>query len=254
MEDNKYILNAGNAHGITNGAEFAVYLVNDDSPPMTLVVVNTGEHSAVMDVPPGASRFALVTSAFAFKTKAGTEENIRFHIAMANKLTIVFEALSEEIPHKFRILCVDSQSEADFDIVLESDQVVFHILNPFVTRYGSTRIPYRIAPVHDSVYTVICAMAHYHRYLRRTNSSHPQHDVRIEFLKLKSYYDNNFEDQFKPDGPNLNVGGVVNLVVGPDDMYGIKIVNESDLTLYPSVFFFDSDLSIGESILSNKDS
>jgi hypothetical protein len=67
MEDNKYILNAGNAHGITNGAEFAVYLLNDDSPPMTLIVVNTGEYSAVMDVPPGASRFALVTSVFGIR-------------------------------------------------------------------------------------------------------------------------------------------------------------------------------------------
>jgi hypothetical protein len=193
-------------------------------------------------------------SAFAFKPKAATEENIRFHIGMDNKLTSVFEALSEEIPHKCRILCLDSQFEADFDMVLEGDQIVFHVLNPFVTRYGLACIPYRIAPVRDDVYTVIRAMAHYHRYLRRTNSSRPQHDVRIEFLKLESYFDDNFDDQFEPDGPNLNVGGVVNLVVGRDDMYGIKIVNESDLALYPSVFFFDSDLSISESILSNNDS
>jgi hypothetical protein len=58
-------------------------------------------------------------------------------------------------------------------------------------------------------------------------------------------YNEDFSPITVPVGENLNAGGIVDIVVNPDDIYGIKLVNNSALNLYPSLFFFDnSDLSI----------
>jgi len=49
----------------------------------------------------------------------------------------------------------------------------------------------------------------------------------------------------QPIGPNLNRENIIDLQVQSDKMYGMKIINNSDMALYPSLFFFDSsDLSI----------
>ena len=71
--------------------------------------------------------------------------------------------------------------------------------------------------------------------------------IQLDFKKLKELeeYDEDFNTVLEAVGDNLNVSGIVDLVVDPDDMYGIKLINTSDLDLYPSLFFFDnSDLSI----------
>jgi len=53
-----------------------------------------------------------------------------------------------------------------------------------------------------------------------------------------------------PDTPNLVQDGVVDLCVDETSMYGIKITNDTNVALFPSLFYFDnSDLSIQSSYL-----
>ena len=65
-------------------------------------------------------------------------------------------------------------------------------------------------------------------------------------------YDDDFNPIVKPVGDNLNVEGVVDLVVNTDDLYGIKLVNNSAYDLYPSLFFFDNSDQVQHCFHSNK--
>lgn len=243
MDCDRYILDAGSAHGVTDGAEFAVYGHRDwppKTPPLgTLVVVDTSAFSASMFVL-GASGFALNDSGFALQTKVGAEEDLRLHIAIDETFVSVFEALAQEMqrtgPDRRRIL-LSERDNAELDVELEDGQVVFNILDPLVTKFGLTRMPARIG-VAD-VWPVLRAAAHYRWHLRRTNKKPIfQNKVRIEFKQLKG------SRELQPYGPDLNVNGVIDFVVDEDAMYGIKIINDTAKPLYPSLFYFDnSDLS-----------
>ena len=255
MESDKYVMYAGAAHGINNGAEFAVYKDRETplkTPPFgTLVVKETGAFTTTMHLPDNAIAFALAGTGFAMQTKMGEEEDLRLHIALNDKLTPVFKALGEEMLrtdlNRRRISLVE-KDKAELDIAIDGDHVVFNILNPQVTLFGLKQMPFRVEPTYEDVYPVICASAHYYWHLRRNNTSNVlQNQVQLEFKKMQELdeYDEDFNPIFAPTGDNLNTAGVVDIVVDPDDMYGIKLVNNSALDLYPSLFFFDnSDLSI----------
>jgi hypothetical protein len=253
MEDGKYVLEAGAAHGITDGAEFLVYQ-EQDSPPRTpplgtLVACNVTAFSATMDFPPDAIRFVLAQPAFALQTKSGTEEDLRLHVAMNQRFINVFQELAREMersgPNHRRFLLVE-RGHAELDIDLEDGQVVFNILNPLVTKYGLVRMPFQISP-DDHVDSIIRAAAHYHWHLRRHGTNTLQDGVQIEFKALEHDINDKFHLIYRPTGPNLNKGGVVDIVVDSNRMYCIKIINNTTLALYGSLFFFDnSDLSIRE--------
>lgn len=249
-------MDAGAAHGINTGAEFAVY-EDCESPPKksplgTLIVKEIDAFTTALVHHPGnIPAFVLTGVGYALQTKAGEEEDLRLHVALDDKLTPVFEALAQEMlrtgSDRRRILLVE-KDKAELDISIEGGRAVFNILNPQVTQYGLKQLPYSIEPTYDDVYPVIRASAHYHWHLRRNNKSKVlQNHIQFEFRQVEELeeYDDDFNAIIKPVGDNLNVEGVVDMVVHPDNMYGIKLINDSDLDLYPSLFFFDhSDLSI----------
>ena len=260
LDGTEYVMDAGAAHGITDGAEFAVYKDKDSasitSPPLcTLIVLQASAFTSTMTLPSGAPQFALHKPGVALQTKAGAEGDLCLHVAMGKKLTSVFEAVVREMQHtssnRTRILLVDKHN-ADIDIGLEDNRIIFNILNPLVTQYGLIRIPFSVNPEVDDIYPVIRAQAHYNWHLRRANNTTnevPLYDkIHIEFTKLKQL-DDEFDDDFnpviQPDGENLNIAGVVDIIVDEDAKYGIRVTNDSGLDLYPALFFFDnSDLSI----------
>jgi hypothetical protein len=251
-------MNAGAAHGITDGAEFVVYQDRDlrqtTFPLGTLVVLEARAFYTTLDVPLGDARFDLVHPGFALQTKTGTEEDLRLHTATNKAIIGVFQAIVQEMQYtgsEFRRILLVEKDKAELDISLEDGCVVFKPLNTLVTQWGLTRIPFRVSASIAEVNTIILASAHYFWHLRRTNTKRSlQNRVRIEFTRLKEL-DDEFDDDFNPlitpDGPNLNINGTVDLIVDHNAMYGVKIVNDTDLALYPSLFFFDnSDLSISK--------
>ena len=253
----KYVLDAGAAHGITNGAEFAVY-ANQESlvktyPLGILVVEEARPFAATMCLPHGAPPLTLSGMGYALQIKVGEEEELRLHGELDDKLSPVFEELARDFlrtgaNHK-RISLVE-KSKAELDIALEGGLVVFNILNTQVTQFGLNRLPFQVEPTYTDIYPVIWSAVHYHWHLRRNNKTKPlQNYVQLEFKKLEECweFDDDFNPIMEPVGENLNVAGVVDIVVDTDDMYGIKIINHSALDLYPCLFFFDnSDLSISE--------
>ena len=257
QEADKYILDAGAAHGINQGAEFAVY-EDAELPPNghsmgTLVVNETKTFTTTMGLPDNAPALVLTSPGYALQTRAGEEEDLRLHIALDDILTPVFEELAKDMLHigfdRRRISLVE-KDKAELDIAIDGGRVVFNILNPQVTQFGLKQIPFHIEPNCDYVYPAIRASAHYHWHLRRNNTEKVlQNHIQLEFKKVIELeeYDDDFNPIIKPIGDDLNVTGIVDIIVHPGDLYGIKLINYSGLDLYPSLFFFDnSDLSISE--------
>jgi hypothetical protein len=265
-DGDKYIVAAGIAHGITDGAEFAVYKTRNFKSLGTLKVVTVDPFSATAEVMSGPP-FDIGTEAFALQKRAGQEVDLRLHIPLDDRLMSVFEALVKEMqqkgPGQRKIMLVEEENkeDAEWGIAFEDDHIVFNIMNRLVTASGLKRLPYRVKPTVDDVYPVIQAAAHYHWYLRRTSSERIlQKKVSIEFYKVKHILGEYTEDLVPvvvPDGENLLMedgqnlirGNVVDLIVDEDAMYGIRILNNSAVDLYPSLFHFEnSDLSISKCI------
>jgi len=214
-----------------------------------LPVVETNAMSTVVDFLFNVPQFAPR------QAKAMPKEPFRIHVATDEKLTGVYEALLREIqsegPEKSMAL-VDKE-DADLDISLDDNCVNFNILSKLVTQFGLTQMPFTI-PAHvgfvSQVSYVVRAAVHYHSCLRHGGETPIlQNQVRIEFTKVKGEKVDGSNDfhPIIPYGDNLNCNGVVDLVLDDEDdtMYGIKITNNTNLSLYPSLFFFDnSDLSI----------
>ena len=249
-------MDAGTAHGITKGAEFAVY-VNRESPqnasPLgTLVVAETGVFTTTILLDDAAT-FPLAGTGYALQIRAGEEEDLRLHIEMNDQLVPIFDALSQDMrrmgTNRKQILLVD-KAKAELDIAISNDKVVFNIMNPQVTQFGLNKMPFHIQPTYEDVYPVIQAAAHYYWHLRRNNSKRAlQGCIQLQFMRVKELdeYDDDYNPVIEPIEDDLNVAGVVDLVVEPDKMYGVKLVNNSGLDLYPALFYFDnSDLSISE--------
>jgi hypothetical protein len=248
-------LGAGAAHGITKGAEFAVYMDRESppeiSPLATLVVKETGPFTSTMHLSENSPGFMLSGEGYALRTKTGEEEDLRIYIAPDDKLRPIIKELDQSALRTgpdHRIISLVEKTKAELDVAMERDRVVFNILNPQVIQFGLKQLPFRIEPAFDDVYRVIRSAAHYNWHLRRNNASRLlQNRIQVEFKRVEELedYDDDWNAIIGPVGENLNIDGVVDLVVDSDAMYGIKLINNTALDLYPSLFFFDnSDLSI----------
>ncbi|KIM25370.1 hypothetical protein M408DRAFT_26358 [Serendipita vermifera MAFF 305830] len=250
----EYVMKAGAAHGITKGATFDVYkdrnCMTTDAPLVSLTVLDSPDpFTTVLS----GSKVNIGKQAVALQTGAGVEEDLIIHIAMDPKLESVFRALAEEIKEsnaiQRQIRAVDEIGKAHLDIALEDGKIIFNILNPLVTDYGLKRMPYQLNPTVNEVRRVLRAAAHYYWHLHRTGKDNIlQEKVKVEFTRLSEDFQNNdgsLGPVRMPQGPNLIQEGVIDIVVKKGDMYGIKIINTSGRSLYPSVFYFDnSNLSI----------
>ncbi|TFY66007.1 hypothetical protein EVG20_g5083 [Dentipellis fragilis] len=232
MKGDKYDMDAGAAHGITEGAEFTVYKDRDDldTPLGTLIVLQMAAFSSVLDVLPYGDRFKLNKDAYALQTRAGAQEDLRIHVALDDRLTDLFEALATEMQKTgsgAQKILLDTKEKSVLDLQLEKDRIVFNILDPLVTGYGLKRIPHTIDVDVDA------AM--------------PLHKIKVEVYELEEAdgeYDEDLQAILRPKGPNLKRGDVVD-VVADGTRYGVKVVNTTNVPLYASVFFFShGDLSI----------
>ncbi|KAF8993487.1 caspase domain-containing protein [Cyathus striatus] len=227
-KDGAYEMDAGAAHGITAGAQFAVY------------------QDRASSIEGQVKTFTLTGDGYALQVRAGVEEDLRLHVAMEQGLLPVFEALAKEIQHTERtrnILLVEKE-KAELDIALEDGQVVFNILNPVVTQFGLTRIPYTIEPDNENLIFVIREAAHFYWHLRRKDPKGIFNGlVDVEFRELvesETEVDAFLEPILSPAEPNLHKENVIDFVVKDSAIYGIKINNKSKVDLFVSVFYFDN--------------
>ena len=258
-----YEIEAGTAHGITEGAQFAVYSSQtpraSDAELLAHVTASTVyPYRSIIKVVSGSLHTNLVQAA-AVQTRAGTQEDLRLYIPKDGRdnahLKVVYEALEamgdvqvdeaiSAVPPK---IALAKERKAELGVFLEGADLVVEILDPVITVHGLKRLESPIPAQLPMTTLFLQGAAHYHRYLHRIHGTSPLLDqIKIEFTQLKRqgrfYY---------PVGDNLIKAGVVDIPAEDGVMYGIKIFNESDKDLYPSVFFFNAlDLSISRSSYS----
>jgi hypothetical protein len=248
--DKGYVMDAGTAHGITEGATFEVYKdIHIDLPTLGTMKASTpGPFSTVLDFSSTDRPFPIEDQVFALQIRAGEQENLALYVPLDQELLAVFEKIATEVNAQRQINILSDEDlkqgkKPDLGIAFENGHIVFDIKDPNVTVHGLHRTPHRVCPIIEDVSPVITAAAHYYWHLRRvSHANFIRRVVEVEFTRLS-------EDSAltrKPCGPNLIKDGVVDFV-DENNLYGVKITNHGDAPLYASVFYFDnSDFSISK--------
>ena len=243
---------AGEAAGITVGTEFEVYQDQNSSHLLgTVVARKLSDFSTTLYVK--ESKIALEGDGVALKSRAGTEELLRIHVADSDES---LKNLVKKIDPNQMIIQLVERDRADFGMALENGKVVFNIYDSDVTKYGLTRMPYTLEPNLDSISPVIRAAAHFYHHRRRTLKTGRRglaKKVEIKVTELtQESLSVDYNDELKPvavyDPASCGEwkgGKEFNLRTGT--AYGWRIVNNCAEPLYPALFYFDnSDWSISE--------
>jgi hypothetical protein len=271
-------LQAGEAHGITIGAEFDIYLDKEMSSfigsirvcetPSCFDAFCTIKNSA--NSGPGLLEEGdFPESAYALKTRAGELKPLRVLIPLLDVFIGVFRLIASDMQNGDNaILLVDNEDgQPDIVLVLSHPSpsslptVHFEIMSPLCRQHGLTRMPFDIVLDTSKVHQILRSAAHFYDHLNRSANSKSVErinegtNIQIECFQLQQFKNfTGFEDIFFPDPEekNLNIGGVITIDIDEKQneeelpAYGYKITNKTGLNLYASLFYFDfSDLSIG---------
>ena len=131
-EGETYVIDAGEAAGITVGTEFEVF--QDQNSGHFLGTLVASELSAFSNTLfAKESVIALEQDGVALKSRAGQEERVRVYVADQ----ILKDIVKRIDPNQIQLV---EQDRADFGMALEKEKVVFNIYDSDVTKYGLTRI------------------------------------------------------------------------------------------------------------------
>ncbi|KAF8148655.1 hypothetical protein B0H34DRAFT_736447 [Crassisporium funariophilum] len=255
-ENSQFILDAGAAHGITEGAEFTVYSqIEKAEPPLGILTVETVDSFSSTMRPVSIDQiFSLPTTAVGIQTKAGEKESLRIYAPLDDQLLPFFEALAllqvkgTQSDHKFSL--VETSEDAHLGISIHNNRVVFEILDERISGHGLSRLFHDVNPSVYDIVAILKGAAHFFWELDRGKpNSEITSDIRIDFYRLQES-ENNFDEAgnvvYLPTGQNLCENNVLDFTVEEDLIYGLKLTNHSSYDLYPTILYFDnSDLSIG---------
>ncbi|KAH7917730.1 hypothetical protein BV22DRAFT_1135169 [Leucogyrophana mollusca] len=247
-------MEAGEAHGLSESAQFAVYKDRDsflnDGPSLgTVIARELAPFVTTLDAFPKESNFGLEGEGVAVQTKAGAEEDLRVHVAMKENNVIVFEALSKEMqrtdPARRKIRLVEDGAE--LDIANESGRIVFNVLHHETKTLGLHRLWKSVEPTVEAVTPIVNGAAHYFWHLRRTSVNKKiEKFVTVGFFELAVSNDSDDESDslldevLRPTGDNLIIQNVIDLEFKDGAKYGMEITDGLKENLYVTVFYFDS--------------
>ncbi|KAK0187313.1 caspase domain-containing protein [Armillaria mellea] len=253
----QYILEAGEAHGITKGAELVVFADRTMTSEIgTVVASTTTAFTTTCNFFPrnnaDETPFPLPTPGFASQTRVGEGQDVSLLIESDESLT-VFKQISDEMQAGMRgFRLVNSRNdEPDLVIAVDGDVMHFEIMDKLCRQNGLTCMPFE-AKIDDAdaIRLVLQRSADFYWHLHRSSKRNPlAGKVTFECMKLKEtgeYTDGLLEVLMPdPNGHNLNVGGKIMVDVDEGAIYGFQITNTTTVPLYVSMFYFDvSDLSI----------
>lgn len=266
-------MDAGSAHGVSAGAEFAVYADENAIliPSLALGTLAVKKEcialfQTIMALPDGRKQFEVTRSAVALQTKLGEQEDFTLHVALKEELLSVFEAVTVEMqapgPERVKISLV-GREQAKLEVVREGKELYFTILDKRVTEHGLQRMPFPVIPEIDAIRPVLRAAARFYWHFNRNSESETgaqpfqsNAEIGVEFFELHASLtelDENGDEILKPHSnpTNLYDGRKIDIIVDADEevqtMYGMRITNNTAHDLYPGVFYFSNgDLSIGE--------
>ena len=247
------ILEAGAAQGITVGSRMAVHasnLLESDSVKNPclgyLTVTSVGPFTCVLEVPSGSKRFGILPLFYCL-VEYQASQKIALYSQDGLWLKTVFPP---EEQNQLGITIVDNVQACELQLTASGGKVYFNRHNPLVTPHIGTRISYTIDVADVStIRKVVKSSLHFYHHLTRTGSDDFR-NVWMELKILKEELNDDFDQIFTPIGRNLIADEPATLVVDQFARLGMTIYNQTDLPLYPYLFYFDpTDLTISMLIL-----
>ncbi|KAF8548558.1 hypothetical protein OG21DRAFT_1422872 [Imleria badia] len=250
----KYVIGAGLAHGVMYGVEFTMY--NKQKRSLGVVVVH--DDATLEDFQTTVTTSLRLTDAsFAKLTRVG---NLPLFPTLGGNLSSFLEEINRRMDvngtNASNLRLVEEVKEAKLEVAIENNLAVIKVLDQRLKRFGLTDLSFKIAP--ERLTHALGAAAHYYWYLdltKENNRMDTKDGVTVDFYLLKeseSEYDEYGLPLLIPEPgfsgrrySNVEISDVVDFVVDPDGVYGIKITNKTTQDLYLNAFLFNnSSLSI----------
>lgn len=244
------ILEAGAAQGITVGSRMAVHASNlletagTPNPRLGyLTVTSVGPFTCVLEVPPDTKRFPIPPLFYCLIEYRASQK-----IALYCEDRLWLESLfPPETHNQLTMTIVDDVQSCDLQLTVIGEKVYFDRHNVLVTPHIGTRIPHTIdADDKSAIWNVVKSSLHFYYHLIRTGSDDFR-NVWMELKKLKDELSEDFDRVYTPIGKNLIEVEPATIVVDESACLGLTIFNQTNLHLYPYLFYFDpTDLTIIE--------
>ncbi|KAJ3505257.1 hypothetical protein NLJ89_g7510 [Agrocybe chaxingu] len=242
---------AGSAQGITVGSHFAVHAMNLIESPVTsnpcigeLEVKTVNLFTSVMKPLSTAPKFKVPSSCYS-KLMYAAEYTVSIFCEDKALLASAFPA---DFNKKSGIVVADDVRHCDLELTVKDGRVHFDRHQLLVTAHLPTRIRHS-ASVGDvaTIQEVVAATRHFYYHLTRTSDDNFK-NVWMEMKKLEQ-----FHHILTPIGNNLLAKEPATIVVDESVPLGMTIFNQTDLLLYPYLFWFDpTDLSIADWHITHK--
>ncbi|KAK0218645.1 caspase domain-containing protein [Armillaria fumosa] len=251
----QYVLEAGEAHGITRNAQFIVFADRAMTSTLgTVVVKDTTAFTATCEFSPRGNDipFTLAAPGYALQTRVGEDRDVRLFVQSNERFPGVFERIANDMQagkRGFRLV-KSRDDEPDLVLAADGDVIYFEIMDKLCRQHGLIRMPFGVdIDDSDALRRILQSSADFYWYLRHSSKRNilPESTLECTQLKGTGEYTDELMEILMPDpnGHNLNVGGVIMVNVDEEAIYGFKITNPMSVPLYVSMFYFDvSDLSI----------
>ncbi|KDR81761.1 hypothetical protein GALMADRAFT_221630 [Galerina marginata CBS 339.88] len=248
----RYTIPAGEAHGISSGAEFTIHKSPGSEPLGKLYVHSNTAFTSLLRSRDEEPQILLSHPSFALKTREGDEPAVRV-VVQPNFLEDLHltnkerEQMDQELTG---VMFAEKREGADLVLLLDQKFVGFEILEKTCVNYGLTHTNRRPRRSNEDVFIVLKAASHFYFHLRRSNKGGAiASRVELECTRVIDKLLDGLPVTV-PDGEDLNTDGLITIFIDDDTMesvaYGFKITSRTpNPPLYVSVFYFDiSNLSI----------
>ena len=244
------LLNAGTAHGVTLGAEFALYPTHDRHPfgkPLcTFVVDKSASFFSTLKPANGGPFHSMPTDFTVFQAKPGIGGTTRLYLPADHNSACLIRDIR---PLLHTAEFVNSPDDAHLELSVRDNQVVVSVRDRKATVYGFDHKFPTMQTQQNLVSFLEKAGCFYRERDRHTSiDSEVAKIVTLDFFKLgarRSKFEDIPECQLGESGPNLYSADIVDFVVEEGCVYGVKLTNSSSHDLYPTLLYLDSsDLSI----------
>jgi len=245
-----FVINAGIAHDVTDGAQFAFYDEQEPNPRKNLlgtyVVDKAGRFRSTMKAVGDLSIPvpSLPPHVVAFQTKLGQGTNLRIYVHEhpppgQHKRDLILQACGHDL---FHTEFVDSRDEAHLEVAIQENRVVITVRDTKATQCGHYRLPTRVITL-DQLGPFLGKARSFYRELDRCGiDADIIENVDVEFFKLQEtppFLEHRPGPELMPSSGNLFQDGVIDLGVEDGSFYGIRLTNNGAYDLYFTLSYFD---------------
>ncbi|QRW13332.1 ICE-like protease (caspase) p20 domain protein [Ceratobasidium sp. AG-Ba] len=267
LENQNWILQAGDASGVTKGSTWEVYEnpAENDEAIGHLTVSDQPSSSRAFFSPPGddktSSAFTRLQSRgvnrlYAQQVRAGEEAKLRVYFSEAfQQQNILPKAVGTTTwEHEAGYVQDASASEANLVVDVcrprlgslvgheDQPQVEFTLNNEHAHKYNVSKLRRRVAARKEEVERVLYAVARWNWHLTRENASKSAQSlagpVTLEFFKIGAVIG---DELFPSKDPLLDISqDDIETFKVHNSGYGIKVKNQGKLPLHLRAFYFNA--------------